>query len=75
MIDIHAEVKIPVALNLRPVVDKTLVASNLESIKVTSDVDVFYFRLAPKMRSFDDVLLFSNKAKDVDNNKTSIKRE
>jgi hypothetical protein len=37
----HAEVEIPVASNWRPIVDKTLVTSNLESIMVTSDVDMF----------------------------------
>jgi len=37
-----------VASNRRPVVDKTLVASNLVSIKVSSDIDVFYFTLVLK---------------------------
>ncbi len=41
----YAEVEIPVASNMRLVVDKTLLASNLESITVSSDVDVFYFTL------------------------------
>jgi len=37
------------ALNLRPLVGKTLVASNLELITVSSDVDyVFYFTLGLK---------------------------
>jgi len=40
-LEIYAEVEIPVASNWRPVVDKTLVASNLESITVIRDVDVF----------------------------------
>jgi hypothetical protein len=41
----NAEVEIPVASNQRPVIYKTLVSSNLESITVTSNVDVFYFTL------------------------------
>jgi len=46
------------------VVDKTLVASNLESKTVSSDVNVFLFYTGfkittHKIRSFDDVLLFS----------------
>ncbi len=45
---IYAEVEIPVALNLRPLVGKTLVASNLVSITVSSNVDVFYFTLGLK---------------------------
>jgi len=45
---IYAEVEIPVASNLRLVVDKTFLASNLESITVSSDVDVFYFTLGLK---------------------------
>jgi len=45
---IYAEVEIPVASNLRPLVDKTIVASNLESITVSSDVDMFYFTLGFK---------------------------
>jgi len=45
---IYAEVEIPVASNRSPVADKTLVASNLESITVTSDVDMFYFTLVLK---------------------------
>ncbi len=44
----YAEVELPVASNRRPVVDKTLVASNLESITVTSDVGVCYFTLVLK---------------------------
>ncbi len=64
---IHAEAEILVASNWRPVVDKTLVASNLESIMVISDVDVFYFtlfkKITHKMRRFNDVLLFSMKSK------------
>jgi len=36
------------ASNLRTLVHKTLVASNLESITVASDVDVFYFTLGLK---------------------------
>jgi hypothetical protein len=64
----YAEVEIPVASNRRLVGDKTFVASNLESIPVTSNVDVFYFYscfkiTTHKMRSIDDVLLFSVKAK------------
>jgi len=45
---IYAEVEIPVALNLRPLVGKTLVASNLVLITVSSNVDVFYFTLGLK---------------------------
>jgi hypothetical protein len=45
---IYAEVEIPVASNLGPVSDKTLVASNLRLILVTSNVDVFYFTLLLK---------------------------
>jgi len=44
----HAEVEIPVASNLRQVSDKTLVASNLWLVLVSSDVDVFYFTLVLK---------------------------
>ena len=44
----YAEVEIPVASNLRPIVDKILVASNLESITVSSDVNMFYFTLGLK---------------------------
>ena len=43
MAEIYAEVEIPVASNLRLLVDKMLVASNLLSIKVSSDVDLYYF--------------------------------
>jgi hypothetical protein len=43
---IYAEVEILVVSNWRPIVDKkNLVASNLELITVTSDVNVFYFTL------------------------------
>ncbi len=45
---IYAEVKIPMASNLRLVLDKTLVASNLGSILVSSNVNVFYFKLVLK---------------------------
>jgi len=45
MLTIYAEVEIPMASNRRPVVDKILVASNLESITVSCDVEVFYFTL------------------------------
>ncbi len=45
----YAEVEIPVTSNWRPVVDKTLVASNLKSIMVTSHVDVFNFTLVYKI--------------------------
>jgi hypothetical protein len=45
MAAIYAEVEIPVASNLRLLVDKTLVASNLESVMVSNDIDVFYFTL------------------------------
>jgi hypothetical protein len=51
-----------IASNLRPLRDKTLVASNLWSITVPSNL--FYVRfkiITHKMRSFDDVLLFSVK--------------
>ncbi len=41
--DISAEVEIPVASNLRSLNDKTLVASNLMPIMVSSDVDMYYF--------------------------------
>ena len=66
------------ASNLRPLCDKTFVTSNQCSISVSSDVDVFYFYTRFKMithmiRSFDDVLLFSIEAKDVENNKYSQK--
>jgi len=44
---IYAEVEIPVASNLRSLVDKTLV-DNLELIKVSSDVGMFYFTLGFK---------------------------
>jgi len=40
---IYAEVEIPKDLNLRPLVDKTLIASKLELIMLSSDVDVFSF--------------------------------
>ncbi len=45
-VSINAEVEILTASNLRPLVDKTLVSSNLRSITVSSDVDVYYFTLA-----------------------------
>jgi len=56
------------ASNWRPVVDKTIVASNLKLIMVSSDVNMFYFTLVfrittHKIRSFDDILLFSIKPK------------
>ncbi len=58
------------ASNRRPVVDKTLVASNLELKMVSSNINVklflFYtgFKITThKKRSFDDVLLFSIKPK------------
>jgi len=47
-INIYAEVEIPVASHLRPVVGKTLEASNLESIMVSSDINVFCFTLVLK---------------------------
>jgi len=40
---IYAEVEIPMASNLRPLNNKTLIASNLWSITMSSNVDVFYF--------------------------------
>ncbi len=46
--DMYAEVEIPVASNLRPLCDKTLVTFNLVSITVSSDVDVYYFTLVLK---------------------------
>jgi hypothetical protein len=80
LIEIYAEVEIPMASNLRPLNDKTLVTSNLWSISVSSDVDVFYFYtrfkiITHKIRSLNDVLLFSIEAKDVENNKCSQKEE
>ncbi len=59
--------------------DKTLVTSNLILIMVSSDVDIYYFILClkivtHKLKSFDDVLLFSLKPKYVENNKCG-KRE
>ncbi len=45
---IYAEVEIPVASERRPLVDKTLVACNLESIMMSGDIDVFYFTLGLK---------------------------
>jgi len=68
------------ASNLRPLRDKTLVSSNLCTILVSSDVDVFYFYtrfkiITHKIRSFNDVLLFSIEAKYVENSKYSQKRE
>ncbi len=68
------------ASNLRPLSDKTLVSSNLYTILVSSDVDVFYFYtrfkiITHKIRSFNDLLLFPIEAKDVENNKYSQKRE
>ncbi len=47
---IHAEVEIPVASNLRPLCDKTFVASDQWSISVSSDIDVFYFYLRSEMK-------------------------
>ncbi len=68
------------ASNLRPLSDKTLVTSNLWSISVSSNVDVFYFytrfkKITHMIRSFNDVLLFSIEAKDVENNKYSQREE
>jgi hypothetical protein len=68
------------ASNLRPLSNKTFVTSNLWSISVSSDVDVFYFYtrfkiITHKIRSLYDVLLFSIEAKDVENNKYSQKEE
>ncbi len=48
LIGMYAEVEISVASNQRPVSDKTLVASNLDSITVSSEVDMFYFTLGLK---------------------------
>jgi len=48
IIGIYAEVKVPVASGLRPLVGKTLIASNLVSIMVPSDVDMLYFILCLK---------------------------
>jgi hypothetical protein len=67
------------ASNLRPLSDKTLVSSNLCTISVSSDVDVFYLYtmfkiITHKIRSFNDVLLFSIEAKNVENNKYIQKR-
>ncbi len=45
---IYAEVEILVASNQRALVDKTLLVSNLESITVTSDVNMLYFTLVKK---------------------------
>jgi hypothetical protein len=45
---IYAEVEIPVAPNLRPLCDKTLLTFNLLSITVSSDNDVYYFILGLK---------------------------
>ncbi len=78
--NMYEEVEIPMASNLRPLSDKTLVSSNLWTISVSSNVDVFYFYtrfkiITHKIRSFNDVLLFSIKAKYVENNKYSQKRE
>jgi len=66
------------ASNLRPLSDKTFVTSNLWLISVSSDVDVFHFYtrfkiITHKIRSLNDVLLFSIEAKDVENNKYSQK--
>jgi len=77
--NIHAEVEIPMAPNLRPLSDKILVTSNLWSISVSSDVDVFYFYtrfkiITHKIRSLDDVLLFSIEAQGVENNSTVKKK-
>jgi len=76
----YAEVEIPMASNLRPLSDKTFVTSNLWLISVSRDVDVFYFYtrfkiITHKIRSLNDVLLFSIEAKDVENNKYSQKEE
>jgi len=78
--NIYAEVEIPMASNLRPLSDKILVTSNLWSISVSSDVNVFYFYtrfkiITHKIRSLNDVLLFSIEAQDVENNKYSQKEE
>ena len=45
---IYAEVEIPVASDLWPLSDKTLVTFNLVSITVSSDNDVYYFMLGLK---------------------------
>jgi len=78
--EIYAEVEIPMASNLRLLSNKTLVSSNLCTISVSSDVDVFYFYtrfkiITHKIRSFNDVLIFSIEAKYVENIKYSQKRE
>jgi hypothetical protein len=75
----YAEVEILVASNRRPVVDKTLIASNLESITVSSNIGVllFYTRFkitTHKIRSFDDILLFSIRPKMLKMTRTA-KRE
>ncbi len=54
--NIYTEVEIPVASNQRPVVEKTLIVSNLESIEVTSNVDVFYFTLVKNYNTYDKKL-------------------
>jgi hypothetical protein len=60
---IYEWVEIPVASYWRPEVDKTLVTSNLESIRVTNNVNMLYYTYfkitTHKMRVFDDVLVFS----------------
>ncbi len=45
---IYAEVEIPMASDRSLLVDKTLVAINLELITVSSDIDVFYFTFSLK---------------------------
>jgi len=77
---IYAEVEILMASNLRLLSDKTFVSSNLCTVSVSSDVDVFNFYtrfkiITHKIRSCNDVLLFSIEAKYVENNKYSQKRE
>ena len=67
------------ASNWRPLVDKTLLASNLKLITVSSNGDMFLFYtqfkiITLKIRSIDDVLLFSI-SQNVENNKNSKKRE
>jgi len=76
---IYSEVEILVASNWRPLVDKTLVVSNLKLITVSSNGDMFLFYtqfkiITLKIRSIDDVLLFSI-SQNVENNKNSKKRE
>ena len=44
----YAEVEIPVASNLRPLCNKTLITFNLVSITVSSDNNVYYIMFGLK---------------------------